>query len=212
MATDKLTKLELQKAFCEIRKAHRLIYEYQRRMIDLTWFIKNKLGFNRYKGYKRFSSPVNRQEISNNNWAWDWIDSYAFEYWIGNHDFKNYKCGLSLIQVTDTGFYDSTDDKRRKTNLNTFKSVDDSDSKLLFYLFAYPKTEKENWNPDFIIDNYATKNEITVKDDENREGCFYVVYPVSLSQFVDEESTMTFLRDFVKYCNDNFQMGLTILE
>ena len=74
MESNKLTKeqQQLETALCEVRKAHRLIYEYQRRMQDLSWFIKTKLGFDKYEGYKMFSAPLSsRNTIHLENWSWD---------------------------------------------------------------------------------------------------------------------------------------------
>mgnify|MGYP003298436630 FL=1 len=83
MATSQLNEEQLKDALCEVRKAHRLVYEYQRRMQDLSWFIRNKLGFNEYKGFKKFSAPLSsRNTISVDNWSWDWIYSYVYEYYI----------------------------------------------------------------------------------------------------------------------------------
>ena len=85
MAPHQLNEEELNNAFLNVRKAHRLIYEYQRRMQDLTWYIKNKLGFPNYKGFKQFSEALSsRNTIYLDNWSWDWIYSYMYEYHLGS--------------------------------------------------------------------------------------------------------------------------------
>ena len=161
MGTNQLTEEQLKVAFCEVRKAHRLIYEYQRRMQDLSWFIKNKLGFDQYTGWKKFSYPLNsRHTIRVDNWSWDWIYTYMYEYHLGEQSNKknenSWKC--SVIQISDTGFFKKQKDGAERTQVNTFAPADESESKLIFYLSVSPKKTKNHiWNPDGIIEKYADK-------------------------------------------------------
>lgn len=43
---------DIQNALCDVRKAHRILYAYQKRMMDIVMFICQKLDFNCVKGYK----------------------------------------------------------------------------------------------------------------------------------------------------------------
>jgi glycosyltransferase involved in cell wall biosynthesis len=45
-------------ALCNVKKAHRLIYTYQPRMLDLVYLIKSKLGFPEFEGWKKFSNAI----------------------------------------------------------------------------------------------------------------------------------------------------------
>lgn len=213
MGTNQLTEEQLKVAFCEVRKAHRLIYEYQRRMQDLSWFIKNKLGFDQYTGWKKFSYPLNsRHTIRVDNWSWDWIYTYMYEYHLGEQSNKknenSWKC--SVIQISDTGFFKKQKDGAERTQVNTFAPADESESKLIFYLSVSPKKTKNHiWNPDGIIEKYADKEGgYTIKNDTKTQ----IVFSVSMTKFVNEEATMQILRDFVKYCNDNAGTDLKIQE
>ena len=214
METNKLTEGQLKNAFCEVRKAHRMIYEYQRRMQDLTWFIKNKLGFPDYKGFKKFSNPLSsRNTIHVDNWAWDWIYTYVYEYHLGElvPDNNENSWALSIIQISDTGFYKNRKQGAVQTKTNSYAPVEDSDSKLLFYLSLAPKETKDyDWNTDKTIIQYADEtNPVKI---EERPKHIQIVYPVSLSKFVDEESTMQILRDFVDYCNKETRINLELQE
>lgn len=215
----KLTEKELEKALCEVRKAHRLIYEYQRRMQDLTYFIKEKLGFPEYKGVKRFSDPLNNSNsISVDNWSWDWIYSYVYEYELGEQSYKNNCWQLSIIQITDTGFYDKLKEYGDKeVNVNAFEpssfdSANDSKSKLVFYLYVKNKNSKTcNWNPPQIIKDYATKEEPVIIKEKNSKSV-QIVYPVPISKFLNEKTIMDELNKFVEYCNNNTDTNLKIQE
>jgi hypothetical protein len=214
METNKLTDAQLKEAFCEVRKAHRLIYEYQRRMQDLTWFIKNKLGFPDYKGYKKYSNTLSpRNTINYDYWSWDWIYTYVYEYYLGEVTTENNDNSwrLSVIQISDTGFYKNRKQGAVQTKINSYAPVEDSDSKLLFYLSLAPKETKDyDWNTDKTIIQYADETN-PVKIEEHPKH-IQIVYPVSLSKFVNEESTMQILRDFIEYCNKETGINFEIQE
>lgn len=214
METNRLTELQLKDAFCEVRKAHRLIYEYQHRMQDLTWFIKNKLGFPKYEGYKKFSNPLgDGKKIYVDNWSWDWIYTYMYEYYLGEctTDNNDYSWRMSIIQISDTGFYQNKDAGAKPTKINSFASADDSESKILFHLSVAPKKLKDyDCDINVIIEKYANENTF-VKINERPEH-IQIVYSVALSKFIDEESTMRILRCFVDYCNKEAGTCLEIQE
>ena len=211
---------QLKDAFCEVRKAHRLIYEYQRRMQDLTWFIKNKLGFPQYDGHKKFSGTVSsRNKIHHDNWSWDFIYTYVFEYHLGQQENKekHISWALSLIQVSDTGFYKNRANGSSQTNLSSYAPPEESESRLLFYLSAAPKEVQRNWNPDLIINDFAASGEFDKTEfkkivDTQKQGCVQIVYSVPLSRFIDATNTIQVLRDFVGYCNDNAGTSLSVQE
>ena len=210
METNQLTEEQLKVAFCEVRKAHRLIYEYQRRMQDLSWFIRNKLGYNNYQGFKKFSNTLkSSNKIEHDFWSWDWIYSYVYEYFLGEQTNKKNENSwrLSIIQISDDGFYKKKDSVA--TNLKTFATVEESQSKLLFYLSVATKNANYDWDPSGIIKKYADKEGgYTIKNDTKTQ----IVFSVSMTKFVNEEATMQILRDFVKYCNDNAGTDLKIQE
>lgn len=214
MEPNRLSEKQLRSAFCEIRKAHRLIYEYQRRMQDLTWFIKNKLGFPEYKGYKKYSNPLSsRNTIFYDNWSWDWIYTYVYEYYLGELATKDSDDSwrLSIIQISDTGFYKNMSDGAEQTKLETYAPVEDSDSKIIFYLsVASKETRDYDWDPDKIIKQYANYDS-PIKIEE-RQRYIQIMYPVSLSKFVDEESTMNVIKNFVIYSNNETGTTLKIQE
>lgn len=212
METNQLTEEQLKDAFCEVRKAHRLIYEYQRRMQDLSIFIKNKLGFNAYNGYKRFSDVLsNREGNKANKSVWNWLYTYVFEYFVGYQDVRDDKIlGFSVIQVSDTGGYKGGE---KNYDISTFPKVEDSDSRLMFYLVVKPKKAPNmDWSAETIIAQHILEDEPQCFIPENRPELIKVTYSVPLQKFVNEEATMQILRDFVKYCNDKAGTNLKIQE
>ena len=206
MAPHQLNEEELNDAFLNIRKAHRLIYEYQRRMQDLAWYIKNKLSLPAYEGYKHFSLPLSsRHTIHPDNWSWDWIYTYLYEYHLGSICIDNNEIKLSLFQVSDNGFYKSTSESKHQTQVDSFAAAEKSDSLLTFYaVIKQNDTECRECDYDRVC---ATIPQISKSD-----NCVEIYYPVPLQRFANEESTIDVLKEFVKYCKDNANVELEILD
>lgn len=219
METNQLTEEQLKVAFCEVRKAHRLIYEYQRRMQDLTWFIKNKLGFNVYEGYKKFSDPLkSSNKIGVHYCSWNWIYTYVFEYYLGENADEDNSWRLYVIQISDTGYYKNKEKGSSKTNLSSYASPEESESRLLFYLAVAPNSAEEyDEDVDGIIESCAEsaefdKEDVKIIKNPQKQGYVQIAYSVPLSRFVDETKTIEILHDFVRLCNDNTDISLSIQE
>lgn len=214
METNQLTEnqLKLQDAFCEVRKAHRLIYEYQRRMQDLTWFIKNKLGFPEYSGWKFFSNTISHKHIIEHDlWAWDWIYTYVFDYFLGYKTLNDeLTMGLGVIQITDTGYFKAKKEKTNisETDLFLFSPEKESDSVLMFYLLKGEEPGKY-WKEEKMIEEYATALGFNKQETDQHTHC---IYTVPLYRFENEEATMQILREFVQCCNENAGTNLQIQE
>ena len=138
---------ELNNALCDVRKAHRIIHEYQQRMLDLIRVIAAKLDFNScYRGKKYFSNPLSIKRdgflrIEDDMWAWDFIYSYVFEYDLGEIELDNgSSVGLTIVQYSDTGCFDVDDSNRQQTN--TFALEEESSTKLLFIIELKPKKKE----------------------------------------------------------------------
>lgn len=201
---------ELNQALCDVRKAHRLIYAYQQKMLDLTHFIKTKLGFPEYAGIKRFSNKLGgtrsdyaELKLHNGMWAWDFLYSYVFEYYLGEKD--GFMC-MSIIQVSDTGYFDSID--LQKTKIDTFKSEEESESKLIFVIEKKIKSEsKFAWNPDWIqkelFNNQDRMSKNHTKDCLRDEDNVQIIFSFPLERFSNEKTTLEALNEFISYCDEN---------
>jgi len=206
-----LTKDNFNQAMCDVRKAHRLIYAYQRKVLDLTYFIKSKLGFPEYSGNRLFCNPIAKKRdsyaslnIFRDMWAWDFLYSYVFEYYFGEKSPKNCKIVMSIIQVSDTGFYDTDDSP---TELTTFASEDTSMSKLIFVVEKKDKKKQSDWNKDWIgkevYYNHKRMSANHTRDCLNHDGNIQIIYSFPFDRFLNEETTIAALEEFVKYSNDN---------
>lgn len=210
---------EFNDALTEVRKAHRLIYSYQSRMIDLAYFIKSKLDFPEFVGEKHFSKAIHKKRdgylnVFKEMWAWDFIYSYLFEFYFGEKELDNNICSLSVVQYTDTGYFEKDDSS--KTDINSFAPENESGSKLLFYLEVKPKGSErrsdEKRNIEKVIENkeYAriAPFEKTIPE---KNGIIQVVCSYPLHRFLNEETTLKTLREFVNYCAKGNVVKLNII-
>lgn len=197
---------EFNDAMCDVRKAHRLIYSYQHRMLDLVYFIKSKLDFPLFLAEKRFSDDIYKKRdgylfVSNTMWAWDFLYSYMFEYYLGEIDLDNGdSCGLSIVQYSDTGFFER--EENSQTDIKSFAEEEESGSKLLFILEMKPKKGEWIWNTGELAMNkeYASfKHKQTLLKSE--KGNMQVLYSFPLDRFLNEKTSLEALEEFVDYCD-----------
>lgn len=203
---------KLTNALQDVRRAHRILYAYQRRMLDLVHFIQSKLDMREFRGFKHFSNPIHgrrkghsRLKIWHDMWAWDYLYSYLFEYYLGKkeagdklHDYK-----LSLIQYSDTGYFDQ--DGQRRCRISEFGSEDESGSKLLFFLEYKPKDSKWVWKDGpymerIVLDKEFGRKEHTKTFRSTATGVKQILYSFPLERFINMEATLEVLREFRSFC------------
>ena len=201
--------ISLSDALYNIRKAHRLIYSYEDCMIGLVKFISQKIGFGGQitSGKKLLSSPIegenyneklklNKNELA----AWDFIYTYAFEYYIGRIDYADGRCyGLSVLQYTDTGFYESRSNNKR--DIDSFKAEKDSSSKLILFLEDADPKRPLIWDNEKV--SFEDKSFVNLTEPKSfpiADG-IQIVYPFYIEQFGNAEDATSCLNEFIEFCN-----------
>ncbi len=207
------TTENLSKALLDVRRAHRILYAYQRRMLDLVHFIQSKLDMpvEDLCGFKHFSRPISKKgnlTIWHDMWAWDYLYSYLFEYYLGEKETDNGGAyALSLIQYSDTGYFDQEGkEEGTRLELEKFKPEEESSSKLLFFLEYKRKDSKWEWGNGTSLEKIVLDKKVGSKKHEkevrNIEGVTQILYPVSLEEFINIETTLEVLREFRSYCQE----------
>lgn len=153
MEKNNLTKKELSKALLDVRKAYRLLFEHQSRIIQLIEYIKDAYGMKGDGGNKFFSDPLWPKKndypqlwTKSGMWAWDFFYSYLFEFYFGYDECKtdrNKEFNLSVVEVCDTGYWDSTNIEKVHDRINTFAPEEDSSSCLIFVFECIDKSKKQ---------------------------------------------------------------------
>ena len=207
------TTENLSKALLDVRRAHRILYAYQRRMLDLVHFIQSKLDMpvEDLCGFKHFSRPISKKgnlTIWHDMWAWDYLYSYLFEYYLGEKETDNGGAyALSLIQYSDTGYFDQEGkEEGTRLELEKFKPEEESSSKLLFFLEYKRMYSKWEWGNGTSLEKIVLDKKVGSKKHEkevrNIEGVTQILYPVSLEEFINIETTLEVLREFRSYCQE----------
>lgn len=203
----------LSKALLDVRRAHRILYAYQRRMLDLVHFIQSKLDMREFRGFKHFSNPIHgrskghsRLKIWHDMWAWDYLYSYLFEYYLGEKeaDDKQHNYKLSLIQYSDTGYFDQ--EGAEKCRISGFGSEEESSSKLLFFLEYKSKDSEWVWKDGsymerIVLDKKVGSKEHT-KEVQGIAGVKQILCSFPSERFINMEATLEVLREFRSYCKE----------
>lgn len=183
-------------------------------MLDLVHFIQSKLDMREFRGIKHFSKPIYGRSIGHTPlniwptmWAWDYLYSYLFEYYLGEKEagdkLHNYK--LSLIQYSDTGYFDQDGQKRGR--ISEFGSEEESSSKLLFFLEYKSKDSEWEWKDGsymegIVLDKKVGSKKHTKEVRYTSTGGKQILYSFPLERFINMEATLEVLREFRSYCQE----------
>jgi len=193
---NKISTLEVENILIDVRKAYRLLYDYQRKVLDLMKYI-GVLTSRRYEGgWCKFSQPSPRDgKGSLDNWAWDWLNLYTYEFWFGNKKINGNEIQLSVWLVSDTGFHDAN--SKDAESIETFSTVEDSATRLVFVI------GKNTWHRSFndFIPNNLKKDALEYVR-KNEKGTL-LVKSFNLSGFINADETRNRLQEIVSFCNAN---------
>lgn len=190
----------------EVRKAYRLLYSYQKGILNLMNYIGKRLGFTFENIEPRFSNESNYKKLEKN--AWDWLNLYccAFHFTNEREEGKTV-IYFSIFLITDTGFFEKglhNNSNNKSTliyKLEEYEEEKDSNSKLIFVV-GESQVDKVNRND---IKNYFKEYRDLLKEEEgkyDKEGkkIFYKYY--NLEEFLDEDGAREKLEDFVRSCKE----------
>lgn len=151
-----VSKKEIEHALLDVRKAYRLLHDYQRAALDAASYIGAQLGLSYSGGYSCFSDAPpkqGRREVLRNCWAWDWLNLYFYDFVFSKKiDDKEYR--LSIWLFSDTGYFVSNNLSALQTEVNSFAPAENSGTKVGFVLYS-------EWNPEmdkFYTDKEAVRN------------------------------------------------------
>lgn len=136
-------------------------------------------------------------------WAWDFLYSYLFEYYLGEKEIEGGdSIALSVVQYSDTGFFENSNNDDR-TDIASFAAEEESASKLLFIIERKPKDAEWVWNIGEIVHNreYASKNH-TRCIVECGNGGRQCLYSFGIEDFIDEKTALGSLDRLCGYCRD----------
>lgn len=190
----------LNQSLIEVRKAYRILFDYQSRILDLISYISGKTQFSYNGGYTKFSNSGPREGKGRLNlWAWDWLNFYFYEFHFGRIKIENDDYIFSIFHLADDGFFDAHNKNGNcnKLDLNDFTSEEESNTKLIFVLGKNKWNDwGYNWNtPEFTINETGK-----LADNDNS---FMIFKSYNLNRFDSEEKVLDVLNNFKFYCESN---------
>ncbi|RZK40435.1 MAG: hypothetical protein EOO61_06470 [Hymenobacter sp.] len=197
----KLTKNELQQVLPEVRTAYRLLYFYQNRVLGMVQYIADTLGWRFAGGWSKFSNASPRDGKGTlENWAWDWLNMYHYEFHFGERTVAGQWLAVSVFLQSDTGFYDQPGaDKEAPV---TFAPVAVSATRLQFLI------GRNLWHSD-VADEFTKTNPQTCDDyvqihgERDGQAGLLIVKSFPLEELADEVSIRARLWELVSYCQAN---------
>lgn len=182
----------------EVRKAYRLLFDYQSRILDLMKFIGQTYAIPFVKGYPKFSG---RGSDKLDNWSWDWLYMYYYAFHFNNTAVKDKKIYLSVYLLNDSGFFEANYEKTEANDkkvghleVDQFKNVENSKTKLIFV------AGQNQWNWWEEVKHYSKAFILNTQGQAKNSNMIWKGYNLDL--FFTEEEALIQLKDFSKYCNN----------
>jgi hypothetical protein len=185
-----------------VRKAYRLLFEYQKRILHLMQFISQTYDIPATKGNPLFSGKSGNKLTS---WAWDWLYMYyyVFNFWRASEENPVW---LNVYLMNDSGFYEkegNDNNVAKKRDTSNFLEVEESKTNLILvaglpnYEWLWPH---ETWPySEFVKETTGLK--IITK--ENGEQSTVVFKSFQVDDFFDEEKALESLKVFADLCKAN---------
>lgn len=194
-----MKKEEFENALIDVRKAYRLLFLYQMRILDLVGYIGDSLNFRYEGGWSWFSanSPKEGKGLLE-CWAWDWLNMYFYEFKFVKRELNNIGLNFSILLQSDTGFYDASIDNHLA--IEGFGSAENSVTKLIFLLGknCWDRPNKNEFDPA----NEIFKKQPTSLVKSNGYSTL-LVKSYLLTDLFDIEGTSNVINDWRLFCKDN---------
>lgn len=199
MENNNLIAKEFDEVLKDVRSSYRFLYQYQKRLMDLVAFIGNHWGFQFETGESNFVAPPRtwKNIDPRKHWAWDFLLLYNYNFIHSAKTLGKWERVMLMINIiSDTGFYDRK--MPTKTRVQDFAPVEESKTQLHIML----KTQGIGWGSymESQFPALSEKDEFVQNEDK---GHLLIGKKYDLSRFIDEENTLTVLRDFEAFCDSN---------
>lgn len=187
----------------EVRKAYRLLFDYQAKLLGLVKYIGGNFGYTYKGGLPKFSANQPRLgHGSLDNWAWDWLNLYFHEFYFGDKiDAAGNKLTFSVFILADDGYFQTLENNEadfKRLNVDKFEKVEFSKSKLILVVGHNCWTVNAFFCENNWCNKHFTLEEKGLHKDEAGK-MFFKSY--ALENFFEEHDAKKQLEDFEKECN-----------
>jgi len=192
----------IEDVLVDVRKAYRLLYVFNSKIIDLMKYIDSTFGM-KFGGVRSLFTQDNSINWKKgiDNWARDFFNLYLSEFY-----FASGKTWLSVILQIDTGLWDKIEDIKdkeefrfKKDKINLYNKPEDSKTRIIFITGNKYSEEKIQFLYDKNLSSNI-KNE-DVLDWKNKEKILYKIFDIN--KFIDEDSTLKTLKELISFLTSN---------
>ena len=210
---------EMDNAFQDVRTAFRLIYKYQTRVQSIINYIREhtlfpSIGGASVWGRRLFCDTIHGskkspdKDYANLNvhldmWGWDFLYNYMFEYYFGIKKFGRQEVEMSIIQISDDGFFKSVDSRPSKTKISTFLPSEDSQSNFIFMAGVskvWMNDSEEKDMDTFLHKFIASNNDVSKYVDE--KGNWFIAKKYPMQRFLSQIDADKIIIDYGNLIHD----------
>jgi hypothetical protein len=212
------TQLDLQHALIDVRKAYRLIWLYQRRVVDIIRLITDTLGYRFYHwdtedSIGRMPGQTTTDPFSEGRWIWATLPLYRMSllYLPTTLEWNVQKKGEWMLEIfveTDTGAAEREDES--EPTPSEFKAADQSETFLRLYAWYCTGDENSDWfsNIWYKLDWPEQDDEVTVE--HPAVPVRIVRKSLELSKLADRASVERAIAEFKTMVSNKFQQQVTV--
>ncbi|GHV73429.1 hypothetical protein AGMMS49940_07310 [Spirochaetia bacterium] len=184
-----------------VKNSFRLLYSFNSRLLDLMKYIGKRFNLPYSGGWTKFSASSPKDgKGSLDNWAWDWLNLYLYEFHFSKEEIK-----FSIVFQADTGKWDSEVDY---LDVDKFEKAEKTKTKLIFIF-----SNNEYWDMDMALDDKYMGNEYENEysiENENKDKIYCKIF--ELNDFKNKKEIDQALDKYIKYLNKNKIFDITIVE
>ena len=214
---------DIDNIFVDVRNAFRLLNRYQKRILHIVSYIREQTAYTDMWGKKNwFSDEIGKRRnspdpdyaklsVHKDMWGWDFLYGYIFEYYFGRQRISKKRVEMSIFQISDDGFFISSQDKKHMTNVASFEAAESSHSYLVLLVTVFTTKYSELWlsDPNFPDDemtDFLTKFlsfSIDTKITKNEKGEVAIIKKYELQRFASQHEADCVIRDFGRIVKEN---------
>ena len=211
---------ELDNAFTDVRNAFRLLARYQSRVLDIVDYIREQTPYTGMWGLRRYCNVISTRKncpvenyanlnVYRDMWGWDFLYNYLFEYYFGEKKFGRKTIEMSVIQVSDDGYYRSMANNPSRTDISTFLPSDESGSYFVFTAGwkAWLCDDTENDSNRFLHKFLAGYKDLCVFIDKDKKH-WAITKRYPMQRFSSQNEADKVLADFGKIVMEHTRIDL----
>lgn len=126
---------EIEAVLVDVRRAYRLLHDYQRMVLDAVDYLAKQLGMNYRGGWPKFSDASPKPGKGGLDfWSWDWLNMVFYEFHFGSPLQPEGYPRMSVLLISDSGYFctDATD--ADQTDITTFLPPERSQTYIGFLI------------------------------------------------------------------------------